>query len=131
MKRLTVLGAVVVAVAVAAGISYATIPDASGVVHACYQKNSGAVRVVDSASDCSNSELATQWSQTGQAGPPPPPGGARTPRARGGRPAHRALRVCAARPVPQEQTVRGAQPELQVRAGRRVRKGRQVRRERA
>jgi hypothetical protein len=61
------LGAIVAGVAVG-GIAYAAIPD-SGLFHACYKNSTGAVRLVDSASDCGASETATQWSQSGQPGP--------------------------------------------------------------
>jgi hypothetical protein len=51
------------------GIAYASIPDSSQVFHACYKTNGGQVRLVDSASACTASETATQWSQTGPSGP--------------------------------------------------------------
>ena len=67
------------------GIAYAAIPDAGGVVHACYKKsspNQGTLRVIDTAKaqTCSTSETALNWSQTGpqgqpgQQGPPGPTG---------------------------------------------------------
>jgi hypothetical protein len=31
----------------AGGIAYATIPDSSGVIHACYKTNQGTLRVID------------------------------------------------------------------------------------
>lgn len=75
---LTIVGALLVA----GGIAYATIPDADGVIHACYQKNQGALRVIDTdkAQTCSSSESTLTWSQTGpqgqpgQQGPPGPTG---------------------------------------------------------
>ena len=56
----------------AGGIAYATIPDGGGVIHACYQKNQGALRVIDTdkAQTCSSSENPLIWSQTGQQGQP-------------------------------------------------------------
>ena len=39
------------------GIAYATIPDISGVISACYSSTSGALRVIDSAAKCSAAEL--------------------------------------------------------------------------
>jgi hypothetical protein len=67
---LTIVGALLVA----GGIAYATIPDASGVIHGCYKKsspNQGTLRVIDTdkAQTCSNSETALTWSQTGPQGP--------------------------------------------------------------
>ena len=58
----------------AGGIAYASIPDSSGVFHACYKKVGGQLRLVDSASQCNPSELATQWSQIGPSGPSKEPG---------------------------------------------------------
>lgn len=52
-------------------IAYASIPDGNGVIHGCYKRNSGSLRVIDNAtSQCDNSETAIQWSQTGPQGPP-------------------------------------------------------------
>jgi hypothetical protein len=69
---LTIVGALLVA----GGIAYATIPDGGGVIHACYQKNQGALRVIDTdkAQTCSSSESPLIWSQTGQPGQQGPPG---------------------------------------------------------
>jgi hypothetical protein len=63
-----------VALAMGVGFAVASIPDASGVFHACYQKNQGQLRLVQSASACRPSEKATSWSQTGPPGPPGTPG---------------------------------------------------------
>jgi hypothetical protein len=59
--------------ALAAGAAYATIPDAQGVIHACY-KASGQLRVTDAGS-CGSGENALAWNQTGPPGPPGPPAG--------------------------------------------------------
>jgi hypothetical protein len=69
---LTIVGALLVA----GGIAYATIPDGGGVIHACYQKNQGALRVIDTdkAQTCSSSENTLTWSQTGPQGQQGPPG---------------------------------------------------------
>jgi hypothetical protein len=74
--------AIVGGLVVAGGIAYATIPDASGVIHGCYNKTQGSVRVIDSekAQTCSNGEAPLNWSQTGPQGqqglqgPPGPTG---------------------------------------------------------
>jgi len=61
--------ATVVAVAVglaAGGIAYASIPDSSGLIHACYKNSGGALRVIDPASGgCLSSETAIAWHQNG------------------------------------------------------------------
>lgn len=38
------------------GAAFAAIPDSDGTVHACYQKNTGDLRVVESGESCRNSE---------------------------------------------------------------------------
>jgi hypothetical protein len=52
------------------GVAYATIPDSNGTIHGCYQKNDGALRVVDSTAGCRSSEQAIDWNQQGTPGPP-------------------------------------------------------------
>jgi hypothetical protein len=67
--------AVVSAAAIGGGVAYATIPDASGVIHGCYKNANGQLRVIDPAvSQCLPSETAISWNQTGPPGPPGPPG---------------------------------------------------------
>ena len=52
--------AAVVAAGAIAGVAYATIPDGSGVIHACYTKSSGALRVIDSSvTNCSSKPRST------------------------------------------------------------------------
>jgi hypothetical protein len=74
MKRIfgrpgSVVLAAVGALLVAGGIAYATIPDSSGVIHGCYQKNVGNLRVIDSSTEsCRPSEVALNWNQTGPTG---------------------------------------------------------------
>jgi hypothetical protein len=71
-KRLAALGAVVVALA--AGAAYASIPDGSGVIHGCYDKTTGQLRVTDTETGtpkrCTPKELALDWNQKGPQGPP-------------------------------------------------------------
>ncbi len=67
------------AVLATVGIGYAAIPDSSGVLHGCYQKQNGNLRVVNSANDCRRSELAIQWNQRGPQGVPGLPGTPGTP----------------------------------------------------
>jgi hypothetical protein len=73
--RLTALVAVVVGLA-AGGIAYASIPDANGVIHGCYQKVNGQLRVIDTdkGGKCLASEAALNWNQTGARGPTGPSG---------------------------------------------------------
>src|SRR5207237_1109993 len=53
------------------GIAYATIPDLSGLISACYSGTSGALRVIDitAGQKCSATEKTLSWNQTGPAGP--------------------------------------------------------------
>jgi Collagen triple helix repeat (20 copies) len=55
-------------------VSWAAIPDGSGVIHGCYQNVSGQLRVFDSeageGNDCGNSETAVSWNKQGQQGAP-------------------------------------------------------------
>ena len=73
-KALVIPIGALAALAVGVGFAIASIPDASGVFHACYKKHQGQLRLVESASACHKSEKATSWSQTGPPGPPGPPG---------------------------------------------------------
>src|ERR1039458_1524599 len=45
-----------------------TIPGPGGVIHGCYQKRTGALRVVKSGQKCKKGELAVSWNQKGQTG---------------------------------------------------------------
>src|ERR1035437_1806652 len=47
-----------------------SIPGPDGVIHGCYQKNKGTLRVVPSKKKCLKSELALQWNQQGKPGAP-------------------------------------------------------------
>lgn len=53
------------------GAAYAAIPDGTGVIHGCYQKSTGKLRVIDTDQDqtCHPSEVSLSWSQTGPQGP--------------------------------------------------------------
>jgi hypothetical protein len=68
-------GAVIGAV-LGGGAAYAAIPDSNGVIHGCYQKNVGNLRVIDpsAGSSCRPSEIPISWSQTGPQGQPGPQG---------------------------------------------------------
>lgn len=68
--RLRWLVAGVVVGAIGGGVAFASIPDSSGVINGCYQKNVGNLRVIDpSAGDsCRPSEIPISWNQTGPQG---------------------------------------------------------------
>ena len=54
-----VVAVVAAALLVVAGVAYATIPDSGGVIHGCYSKSGGSLRVIDaSVTNCSKSETA-------------------------------------------------------------------------
>lgn len=76
-----VLGGAAAALLAAGGVGWAAIPGADGTISGCYQKESGALRLLDAAGGetCRNSELAVSWSKTavgaqGPAGPAGPQG---------------------------------------------------------
>jgi hypothetical protein len=57
------------------GIAYATIPDASGVIHGCYQKSGGSLSVIDAAvTTCAKSQTELDWNVQGPTGPQGPQG---------------------------------------------------------
>jgi hypothetical protein len=73
-RRTGLLILVAVAGLAAGGIAYATIPDDSGVFHACVKDVSGNVRLIDpgsagEAGQCKDNETAVSWSETGPTGP--------------------------------------------------------------
>lgn len=54
------------------GIAHAAIPDASGIIHACYAKKDGSLRVIDPATGEScdaKKENPLSWNQIGPTGP--------------------------------------------------------------
>jgi hypothetical protein len=52
------------------GVAYATIPDGGGVIHGCYAKSGGALRVIDNTvTNCKTGETALQWGVQGPQGP--------------------------------------------------------------
>lgn len=64
--------------AVLGGAAYAAIPDSSGLIHGCYDNQSGKLRVFDADEThpkvCGNGETPLSWSQQGPQGVPGPPG---------------------------------------------------------
>ena len=64
---LTAGGALALVIGMA--VATASIPDSSGVIHACYLKSLGIVRVIDTGQSCSNKETPLTWNQAGPPGP--------------------------------------------------------------
>lgn len=71
MRRRHALGLALVAALVSGGAVWATIPDSSGVIHACYKTSNGQLRVIDTGlgATCNGSETALQWNVMGPTGP--------------------------------------------------------------
>ncbi len=58
-----------------AGTASATIPDSNQVIHGCYSRSGGSLRVIDdSVTNCSKSETALGWNAQGPQGPQGPQG---------------------------------------------------------
>jgi hypothetical protein len=68
--------AVVILVMAAGTVAVAAIPDERGIIHACRNKRSGALRVIDDESGqrCRNHERALNWNQVGRRGRTGPQG---------------------------------------------------------
>lgn len=47
---------------------------ATTVIHACYNKTTGGIRIVPLVTDCHSNEQAVSWNEEGPAGPPGPAG---------------------------------------------------------
>jgi hypothetical protein len=57
------------------GIAYATIPDVNGVIHGCYAKSGGSLRVIDdTVTNCKSTETSLNWNMQGVQGPQGPAG---------------------------------------------------------
>jgi hypothetical protein len=71
-RGVVLLGFAIAITAIAGAVAVATIPDASGVIHGCYNK-SGDLRVIDDAVEtCKQNETPLNWNQTGPQGPSGP-----------------------------------------------------------
>jgi len=69
--------------AIIPGLGRATIPDAAGIIHGCYNATNGSQRIIDtSLQSCKTNEVPIQWNQTG----PPGPVGAQGPQGTQGPP---------------------------------------------
>jgi hypothetical protein len=68
-KKLTLTLAGAVAALALASIGFAAIPDSGGVIHGCYKKDTGALRVYDdttnSPKQCTDKEAPLNWNQHG------------------------------------------------------------------
>jgi hypothetical protein len=73
-KKLTIALGTAAAALAAASIGWASIPGGDGVIHACYGKSGGNLRVIDDAAVCGNNETSLNWNQTGVQGPAGPAG---------------------------------------------------------
>jgi hypothetical protein len=59
-----------VAACVLGGVVYAAVPAPDGAIHGCYNKSTGALRIIDPTSQsCTSKEVAIDWNQVGPAGP--------------------------------------------------------------
>jgi hypothetical protein len=67
-RALLVVGAVSL---LAAGLGYAAIPGANGVISGCYDSKTGALRVLDreGGASCDSKEASLEWNRTGPQGP--------------------------------------------------------------
>jgi hypothetical protein len=71
------LGAILAGIATigVGSTAFAAIPDGGSVIHSCYKKSGGAVRVIDTAStSCDSNETPLDWNQQGPQGPQGAPG---------------------------------------------------------
>ena len=70
--RLTLMpiAVLVAAVVFSAAMAVAAIPDSQGVIHGCYRKKTGALRVIDTGKgqDCVQRERAVSWNERGPRG---------------------------------------------------------------
>jgi hypothetical protein len=75
MKRKAIVASLIAgAVAVGGGLAYATIPNGA-VIHGCYARSGGAVRVIDGdVTSCKPSETSLDWNAQGPAGQQGPAG---------------------------------------------------------
>ena len=68
-KKLAIVAAGAVAALALGSFAFAAIPDGGGVIHACYNKGTGAVRVTDTVTNlpkgCTVKETALDWNQQG------------------------------------------------------------------
>src|SRR5215467_2987445 len=74
-RFMNALGIITIFVLIGVVAMYATIPDASGVIHGCFNKSGGSIRVIDnSVITCGSNEIELHWNVTGPQGPIGPQG---------------------------------------------------------
>lgn len=86
-RRISVISVLSAAFVLLASITWASIPDASGVIHSCYSQAKGTWRPIDfPKQSCQSGEIELHWNQTGPQGPVGPAGatGATGPTGAGG-----------------------------------------------
>lgn len=66
-KRAILCATAATLVLTAGGVAWASVPGDDGVIHACYAKNGGSLRVSDTGA-CKSGELSLSWNNTGPAG---------------------------------------------------------------
>lgn len=76
MRRAILLILSTVIVLTVAGVAFGAIPDSDGVIHGCYLKGDGGLRVIDTEAGetCRSAETELLWNQTGPQGPQGPQG---------------------------------------------------------
>src|SRR2546429_547027 len=68
LRRLTLVAGSVLVMLAAGGVAFAVIPDpGTNVIHSCYDKTTGALRVIDPSKgqSCTASETALNWNGRG------------------------------------------------------------------
>ena len=77
-RKLVTTGIATSVVLGAGGVAYAAIPGTDGLIHGCYDSQSGLLRLVDTTTGqpkgCIKTEKAVSWNQQGPAGPAGPAG---------------------------------------------------------
>ena len=75
MRKRLLVPLVLSVVVAATGIVVATIPDGGGVIHACYSRSGGSLRIIDnSVTNCKQGETSLSWNVAGAPGPVGPAG---------------------------------------------------------
>lgn len=64
-----IAAAVGISLSAGVGVAWSQIPDANGVIHACYTRSGGSLRIIDAGQNCSSKETSLAWNQAGQQGP--------------------------------------------------------------
>jgi hypothetical protein len=64
---------IVLAIVLVGGVTWAFASDGN-TIHACVNKSSGEIKIVDSSDDCKNNEQYLEWTIVGPQGPPGPQG---------------------------------------------------------